>query len=73
MWKINLRDHGRIATGAYANNCAGQREQLVGTRRAVVRSHCENQVKKKERRDERANFSMRGHLWVRELNARFQS
>jgi hypothetical protein len=50
MWKVNLRDHGRIATGTYANNGAGECEQLVGTRRTVVRSHYENQVKKRETR-----------------------
>jgi hypothetical protein len=44
--RINLRDHGRIATGANAHDSAGQCEQLLGIRRAVVRSHFETKSKK---------------------------
>jgi hypothetical protein len=73
MWKINLRDHGRIATGTYANHCAGQREQLVGIRRTVVRSHYENQVKKKRDEMSEQTFPCADIYVVRELNARFQS
>lgn len=44
--RINLRDHGRIATGANAHDSAGQCEQLLGIGRAVVRSHFETKSKK---------------------------
>ncbi len=41
MWDLNLRDHGRVATGAHANDGAGNREHLFGSRRTVVGGHFE--------------------------------
>ena len=53
QWALNLRDHGRVATWADADDGAGHCEHLLGTRRTVVGSHFEKERKKeKERRDE---------------------
>jgi len=53
MWKVNSRDHGRIATRANTNNSAGQREHLVGIGRTIVRGHFESKQKKKKEKKRR--------------------
>jgi hypothetical protein len=40
-WERNLRNHGRVASRAYANDSAGYREHLIGTRGTVVGIHFE--------------------------------
>jgi hypothetical protein len=47
MQNENLRDHGRIAAWTDADNSARQREQLLSSGRAVVRSHLGNKFQGK--------------------------
>lgn len=47
MQNENLRDHGRIAAWTDADNSATQREYLISSRRAVVRSHLGNKFQGK--------------------------
>lgn len=49
-WERNLRNHGRVASRAHANDSAGYREHLIGTRRTVVGSHFERRREKKKER-----------------------
>jgi hypothetical protein len=68
MRDLNLRDHGRVATRAHANDGAGNREHLIGNRRTVVGSHFEEERKKKKERDE-VSGQVADILWRGKLNA----